>query len=378
MTGPTEASSGRADPGRQRFLFLQAYDGGSHRAFLDAVLRHSRHDWSVLRRPAMHWKWRMRSAALGLADEADRWMSDHGAPDAVLCTDMLDVPAWSGLVRDPRWQAVPIVTYFHENQWMYPVAPGARVDSHYGYTNLLSAIASDGCFFNSDFHREAFLRESELFVNGMPDSASDHDFESLRRKSSTVYPGFEPAERQGADHRRAGPLRIGWVSRWEHDKRPDRFASLLNRLADRGMEFQLILLGPRPRRSCENLESIRNRHPRRIVHDGFADADNYQKWIHSIDVVVSTADHEFFGIAVCEAISAGAVPVLPNRLSYPELVSTPTLYDDLDQAADLIVGLDDDEVRYAYRAIARKDVQRFRCGDTIRSLDSCLTKIVVG
>ncbi len=38
------------------------------------------------------------------------------------------------------------------------------------------------------------------------------------------------------------------------------------------------------------------------------------------DVIVSTAEHEFFGISVVEAIAAGAYPLLPRRLSYPEIL----------------------------------------------------------
>ena len=37
------------------------------------------------------------------------------------------------------------------------------------------------------------------------------------------------------------------------------------------------------------------------------------------DVFISTANHEFFGISAVEAGLAGAYPVLPRRLAYPEI-----------------------------------------------------------
>jgi len=42
--------------------------------------------------------------------------------------------------------------------------------------------------------------------------------------------------------------------------------------------------------------------------------------LQQADVIVSTANHEFFGISVVEAIAAGAFPLVPNRLSYPEII----------------------------------------------------------
>jgi len=60
--------------------------------------------------------------------------------------------------------------------------------------------------------------------------------------------------------------------------------------------------------------------------------DEYQDFLLSGDVVVSAAGHEFFGMAIVEAIAAGAVPILPNRLSFPELIEPSwhqtTLYPD--------------------------------------------------
>ena len=59
-----------------------------------------------------------------------------------------------------------------------------------------------------------------------------------------------------------------------------------------------------------------------IEHIGFAESrEDYEKVLLSSDLLISTADHEFFGIAVLEAISAGVYPLLPERLSYPEILS---------------------------------------------------------
>ena len=75
--------------------------------------------------------------------------------------------------------------------------------------------------------------------------------------------------------------------------------------------------------------------------------------LRQADVAVSTAQLEYFGIAALEAVVAGAVPLFPNRLSYPEIIGEPwhkaVLYeDDADLAgrlerviADLATARDD-------------------------------------
>lgn len=48
--------------------------------------------------------------------------------------------------------------------------------------------------------------------------------------------------------------------------------------------------------------------------------ERYWQELADCDIVVSTADHEFFGVSVVEAVSVGCMPLLPNRLAYPELI----------------------------------------------------------
>jgi hypothetical protein len=48
--------------------------------------------------------------------------------------------------------------------------------------------------------------------------------------------------------------------------------------------------------------------------------DEYWRWLSKADWVLSTAKHEFFGISVVEALFAGCLPWLPEKLSYRELL----------------------------------------------------------
>lgn len=57
------------------------------------------------------------------------------------------------------------------------------------------------------------------------------------------------------------------------------------------------------------------------------------------DVVVSTANHEFYGMAVLEAVRAGCRPLVPDRLSYRELFAPEFRYEDADFAQKLMAAM---------------------------------------
>ena len=54
-------------------------------------------------------------------------------------------------------------------------------------------------------------------------------------------------------------------------------------------------------------------------------------------IAVSTAEHEFFGVAMLEATHLGARPFVPDRLAYPELFPSEYRYGD---EAELVAELE--------------------------------------
>jgi hypothetical protein len=90
------------------------------------------------------------------------------------------------------------------------------------------------------------------------------------------------------------------------------------RLARQGHDFRLALMGARGRQPVAALDRLRVELPERVVADGFLPKDEYRSIVSRAGIVVSTAAHEFQGLAMLEAVSAGALPIVPDGLCYPE------------------------------------------------------------
>ncbi len=319
---------------RLNILALEPFFGGSHAAMLKDWQQASRHHITIVSLPERHWKWRMRHAALTMARQV-RQQTDAQlqAVDLVFASDMLDLPAWKGFVGPP-WAQLPTVLYFHENQWTYPLSPGQPLDLHYGYTNFLSAAVADAVWFNSNYHQQTFLAAAQTRLSQMPDYTHVDELAGIRARCQVVYPGITtPRSRTRQSlyglviHPKSGdfgygsePPTIGWVSRWEHDKRPEVFASAIERLCTEPLDFRLILLGESFRDVPDCYQRLLDVAGDRVLHSGYAESRQaYWQHLQQMDVVVSSASHEFFGIAIAEAAAAGAVPIVPHDLAYPEL-----------------------------------------------------------
>lgn len=301
-----------------QILMLNPYHGGSHAAFVDGWRAHSRHTFDLLTLPAHDWKWRMRHAAIALTEQVNTKAAAGQSWDALWCTDMLNLAEFRGLCNFRG----PAVSYFHENQLTYPVQHPDERDLHFAFTNFTSALAADAVWFNSDFHRREFLGALRAGMKRMPDFQPVRRVDEIEAKSAVMWPGVElerTAERSGKGQD-GEPLHLLWAARWEHDKNPAMFFAALDELVRRGVKFRVSVIGESFREVPEVFDRAKQRFADRIVRWGYQPSRaDYESALAEADVFVSTADHEFFGMAAVEAAMAGCVCVLPRKLAYPEV-----------------------------------------------------------
>ncbi len=302
---------------RLRIAAIEPFFGGSHRAFLEGYRKYSRHDVEIFPLPARKWKWRMRGSAIYFAETLRGRL---GGFDLVFASDFLNLAEFVALA--PGAARIPKVVYFHENQLTYPVREESERDYQFPFTNVTTCLAADLVLFNSRFHRESFLGAVGPFLKRMPDFEPRGTVAEIEAKSRVLHLGVdvEPV-RAMARGERAGAGLVLWNHRWEFDKNPETFFETLIALKAQGVDFRLAVAGEHYRETPDVFDRARRELADEIVQFGHLQSrDDYLQLLRRCDIVASTAIHDFFGVAVVEAIAAGCWPLLPERLSYPELL----------------------------------------------------------
>jgi len=329
-----------------KILTLEPYYGGSHKAFLDGWMQYSQHEWTVLSLPPWKWKWRMRHSAITLASQTSEKINEGGDWDIILCSDMLNLAEYFGLVPQSI-QKLPSIVYFHENQLTYPVAHPQEFDFHYVLTNLITALAATEVWFNSSYHQNIFLGELLDFLKRMPDFQPLEAVDDIQNKSLVRHPGIHQFPKR--KKRNPGPMRIVWAARWEHDKNPELFFKSLQILKAQNVKFRISVMGEQFRQSPDVFDSARKEFADHIDRWGYQqERKDYEAALLDADIFVSTADHEFFGFSVLEAAAAGAFPLVPEKLAYPETLELNSRNEDFffkggaDQLAERLVHLSDE------------------------------------
>ena len=298
-----------------KFLFLEPFFGGSHQDFAQGLISHSQHSIDLITLPSRFWKWRMRGSALYFLKK----VTDLKGYDGLITSGLMSLSDFKGLTGP---SCPPALVYFHENQLTYPLAPGETIDYQFGFTDITTGLASQRILFNSHTHFDAFFAALPGFLKMMPEYRPLWVIDEIRSKAKVLYPGCRfPYAEEVSHFPESGPPLIIWNHRWEFDKNPGDFFQALDAALDRGLDFRLALLGQNFQMVPKPFIAAKERFGAKIVQYGYVESrEMYRQWLKRGSIVVSTATQENFGISIVEAIRHGCIPLLPYRLSYPEII----------------------------------------------------------
>jgi len=287
--------------------------------------------------PDRFWKWRMHGGGITLArrfNETHRLSCRQQIPPlphVILATDMIDLTTFQSLTRRITHN-IPAILYMHENQITYPLPDtvgagpmrrqqGER-DLHYGFINYASMMAADLVLFNSEHHRSDFFSQLPSFLKHFPEFNELETIPLLVEKSEVMPVGvdIQGLNKAKSSYGQSDPPLILWNQRWEYDKNPEQFFAALCVLKREGIPFRLAVCGANFRQKPAEFEEARVALAGQIIHWGYAETDKYQQLLWDASITISTANHEFFGISIVEAVACNTFPILPRRLSYPELL----------------------------------------------------------
>jgi glycosyltransferase involved in cell wall biosynthesis len=316
----------------KRILIIEPYYGGSHHRFLQGLQQHVQAEYTLYSLPARKWKMRMQLSAPWFASRLCGERRENRFFDCVLCSTFVDVAVLRVLLAQADgWNdQARFCLYFHENQLTYPERNTGQANRQFAAINYTSALAADRIAFNSSYNAASFIAGCRRYLKDAADMCVLNTLTEIERKSVILYPGIDYTviDTTACRDKHDVPV-VVWNHRWEHDKNPEEFFAALILLQEWHVDFRLILLGQafrtQPRCFAEARLSLGNK----ILQYGYAgSATEYGRLLQCGDIVVSTAVHEFFGMAVLEAVRAGCRPLLPDRLAYPELFPSEYLYAD--------------------------------------------------
>jgi glycosyltransferase involved in cell wall biosynthesis len=309
---------------KPRILLLSAYDANSHRLWRERLAQlFPDYEWTQLALPPRHFNWRIRGNSLcwAFADNDSAVDIGRGDYELLIATSMVDLASLRGFI--PALANIPNLVYFHENQFVYPASSQRKENIE---PQLLQKLPDTPA-------KSILLKLEQSRVIPVP-------LMQLPKPSPKTSPA---AEAQAAD---SLCLEVLWNHRWEHDKGPDLLLEVVRIICRRKIKLRLHIVGEQFRQapaSFAEIQQLLQRQqglPGKDFEFGFlADPQRYLELLSSCDVVLSTALHDFQGLAIQEACVAGCTPLTPDDLVYPEYLAAEFLYPRADSHSATATGI---------------------------------------
>ena len=305
-----------------KILFLEAYDAASHTYWRESLIsQFNDFEWTELVLPGRYFNWRVRGNPLS-------WLNEPALEDdydLILATSMVDLATLKGLY--PNLANIRSIVYFHENQFAYP---GSKSNHNLEakMVSIYSALAADQLIFNSKYNFETFINGTDELIKSFPDKKPKDINKVLCDKSKFIPVGIDD---NLFKEKPKGNILL-WNHRWEYDKGPNRLYETIKLISELDLDFKLAICGQQFRKIPDEFKLIESQYSDMLIQFGhISDRGDYLNLLSRSKYVLSTSIHDFQGLSILEAVACGAIPILPDRLAYPNYFDQKFLYDSSEQ-----------------------------------------------
>jgi len=288
-------------------LALEPFFGGVRRAMLEALVRYSRHRWTVLKLPPRRIERRLSAAANWFSEQLSRhWV---GRLDLLFTSEAMNLASLMQLM--PNLAGYPKVVYFHDNQ-----LPDLSLRRDLGsnpidLVNLNTCQTATEIWFNSSYHRQMFLIMARAMVDKLPELSNHDPISGIRRKIRLFPPPVDLSQlhemQQSGDLPAREPRSIFVETR---DANMPLLNGALERLRELKIPVQLTTVGP-----VDKLDPLANR----TTISEYDELGQIRAMFAS-SLIVSVKTGAASDYQVVRALTAGCRPILPDAGVYPELV----------------------------------------------------------
>jgi len=216
-----------------------------------------------------------------------------------------------------------LIRYFHEQQ---------------GYKCKYGALLHGGSFLKNDLYSWNWLKNFELaWFNAydqiyVPSYFLANSIPGIFRKKIRIFPwGLDSFEVLEKDSNKT--IDVIFPHRLNKDKGIDDFLKIVRRMPN----IRFCITTPQTEVILKNNYYFKKLSKYKNITFLFGQsADEHKCTLLNSKIVLSCAKQENFGYAVIKATASGCIPILPNRLCYPEFFDKRFLYNNIIEAISLI------------------------------------------